>query len=135
MASIFYPEIAHVIELHHQVMERTGTRSQGVRAPNELESAIARPRMAAHYANADIIRQATVLAIGLSQNQPFVDGNKRTAYAVSDSFLRVNGYTYDGAPVEFAEQLEAVAERTGTLAEAADTFERWLRDNTVAMVS
>lgn len=130
MADVFYLQLAHVIELHLRIMERTGTRSQGIRAQDELESAIARPQMAAHYASADIIRQATVLAIGISQNQPFVDGNKRTAYAVTDSFLRVNEYLYDGHPVEFARQIEAVAERNDSLDAATDRFERWLRENT-----
>lgn len=126
-----YLEVAEVVELHYRVMERTGVASQGIRAQLELESALARPQMAAFYENADIVRQATVLAIGISQNQPFVDGNKRTAYAVSDSFLRANGRPYDGDPIDFAKQLEAVAERTGSLDDATDTFERWLRQHTV----
>jgi death-on-curing protein len=130
VGEIIYLEIAEVIELHYRVMERTGAGSQGIRTQLELESALARPQMAAFYENADIIRQATVLAIGISQNQPFVDGNKRTAYAVSDSFLRANGQPYEGNPIEFAKQLEAVAERTGSLDDATDDFERWLRSHT-----
>lgn len=127
MAEVLYLEVAEVIELHHLVMERTGTRSQGIRAQNELESALARPQMAAFYANADVIRQAVLLAIGISQNQPFVDGNKRTALAVADTFLGANGFRYEGIPIEFAKQLEAVAERSGSLDEATDRFEAWLR--------
>lgn len=127
---IVYLEVAEVIEIHHQFMEHTGTRSQGIRAQNELESAIARSQMAAFYDNADIIRQASVLAIGISQNQPFVDGNKRTALAVTDAFLRLNGYRVGGSGVEFAKQLEAVAERSGSLDEATDRFEQWLREHT-----
>lgn len=133
VAEIIYLEVAEVIELHHRVMERTGVGSQGIRSQNELESALAKPQMAAHYADADIVRQATVLAVGISQNQPFVDGNKRTAYAVSDSFLRANGQPYEGDPIEFAKQLEAVAERTGSLDEATDAFEQWLRENTIVL--
>ena len=125
-----YLEVAEVIELHRQVMERTGVRSQGIRSQNELESAIARPRMAAHYVDADLVRQASVLAIGISQNQPFVDGNKRTAIVVADVFLRVNGLMYAGEPIELARQLEAVAERTDSLDAATDRFECWLRENT-----
>ena len=124
VAPIFYLEIAHVIELHHQVMERTGVRSQGIRSQNELESALVRPQMAAFYENVDVFRQATVLAIGISPNQPFVDGNKRTAFAISDAFLRMNGYRSVGDGVEFAKQLEAVAERAGTLDDVTDAFER-----------
>ncbi len=131
MVGIGYLEAAEVIEIHLQFMELTGARSQGIRSLNELESAVARPRMAAHYDHADLIRQATLLAVGISQNQPFVDGNKRTAFASADAFLRLNGHKVLGNGIEFAKQLEAVAERTGTLAEATDAFERWLRGNTV----
>lgn len=133
MAEIIYLEVAEVIEIHHQFMEHTGVRSQGIRAQNELESALARPQMAAYYEKADIIRQATVLAIGISQNQPFVDGNKRTAFAVADAFMRMNGSKADGDGVEFAKQLEAVAERTGSLDDATDNFEKWLRSHTVEL--
>lgn len=130
MEETVYLEVAEVIEIHRQFLEWTGVRSQGIRSQNELESALARPQMAAYYESADVIRQATLLAIGISQNQPFVDGNKRTAFAVADIFLDFNGVRYEGDPIDFAKQLEAVAERTGTLDEATDRFERWLRENT-----
>lgn len=133
MSEIVYIEVAEAIEIHMQFMAHTGVRSQGIRAQNELESALARPRMAAYYESADIIRQATVLAIGISQNQPFVDGNKRTGFAVADAFLRMNSCKVDGDGVAFAKQLEAVAERTGTLDEARYAFEAWLRENTVPL--
>ena len=86
MAELVYLEVAEVIEIHLEFKERTGVRSQGIRAQNELESALALPQMAAHYEKADVIRQATYLAIGISRNQPFVDGNKRTAFAATDAF-------------------------------------------------
>jgi death-on-curing protein len=133
MNDTIYLEIAEVIELHLRVMERTGVPSQGIRAQNELESALARPQTAAYYEGADIVRQATVLAIGISQNQPFVDGNKRTAYAVAETFLRANGHPYEGDSIAFAKQLEAVAERTGSLDDATDNFEKWLRVHTVEL--
>lgn len=133
MAEVVYLEVAEVIEIHQQFLEWTGTRSQGIRSQDELESAIAKPQMAAFYAQADLIRQATVLAVGISQNQPFVDGNKRTAFAVADIFLDTNGVRYNGDPIEFAKQLEAVAERTGSLDDATDAFEQWLREHTVEL--
>jgi len=133
VAELVYLEVAEVIEIHLEFKERTGVRSQGIRAQNELESALALPQMAAHYEKADVIRQATYLAIGISRNQPFVDGNKRTAFAVTDAFLRLNGYRAVGDGVEFAKQLEAVAERTGSLEDATDEFERWLSEHTIEL--
>ena len=130
MTEVIYLEVAEVIEIHLQFMKRTGARSQGIRAHNELESALARPQMAAYYDNADVIRREALLAIGISQNQPFVDGNKRTAFATTDAFLRLNGYRTGGNGTDFAKQMEAVAERSGRLDEATDRFESWLRENT-----
>jgi death-on-curing protein len=130
VAEIVYLDVAEVIGIHVQFMERTGYRSQGIRAQNELESALARPQMAAYSEGADVIRQATLLAIGISQNQPFVDGNKRTAFATADAFLRLNGFNVHGNGLDFARQLEAVAERSDSLDDATDRFEAWLRANT-----
>lgn len=127
METTKYLQIAEVIEIHIQFLGRTGVQSQGIRDPDLLESAIARPQMAAYYESADIIRQATLLAVGISQTQPFVDGNKRTAFAVSQTFLRMNGVKTIGDGLDFAKQLEAVAERTGSLSDATDEFENWLR--------
>ena len=40
-----------------------------------------------------IIHEAAALLESLVQNHPFVDGNKRVAFAVIDVFLRINGYS------------------------------------------
>lgn len=118
-----------IIDLHRLVMESTDEPSQGIRDVDLLESAVMRPQMAERDDGAGLIRQAVLLAIGISQNQPFVDGNKRSAYAAADVFLRINGYLYDGHPVAFGKQFEAVPERTDSLDAATDRFERWLRSN------
>ncbi|MSQ36702.1 MAG: type II toxin-antitoxin system death-on-curing family toxin [Chloroflexi bacterium] len=60
-----------------------------------LESALARPIHAAHYANADLAEQAATLLWGIAENQPFVDGNKRLGLVVTLTFLEVNGYVVD----------------------------------------
>jgi len=40
---------------------------------------------------ADFIEEAAALWESLSQNHPFVDGNKRTAFAAAYTFLAING--------------------------------------------
>lgn len=127
MADIHYLSLAEVLALHQAMMEKFGLAPSPLREEGMLESAIMRPRMAAYYSEADIIRQCTLLLIGISQAQAFLDGNKRTAFAACDVFLRLNGLAFTGDPVEFAIQLEAVAERSGGLEEATDRFEEWLR--------
>jgi death-on-curing protein len=117
-----------VIALHEAMMLKFGLPSTGLRTEGGLESAIMRPRMAATYEDADLVRQAALLATGISQAQAFVDGNKRTAFAAMDVFLRINGLAYAGDPIELARQLELVAERTDSLAGATDRFETWLRE-------
>ena len=123
-----YLRIIDVIALHRAVMLRLRRAPEGVRDENALESAVTRPRMAAYYESADLIRQATLLAIGIAQAQAFIDGNKRTAYAALDTFLRLNDQAYTGRPLELAHQLEAVASRDDSLDAATERFDAWLRE-------
>src|SRR5438045_2628839 len=127
MAEIRYLTLADVLALHQAIMERFELASAPLRDEGGLESAVMRPRMAAYYRQADIIRQSAVLAVGSSQAQAFLDGNKRLAFAACDVFLRVNGLAFAGDPLELAMQLEAVTERAGNLEEATNQFEEWLR--------
>lgn len=108
-------------------MRRTGAMPQLLRAPGTLESALLRPEQASYYEGADLLHQATLLAIGISQAQAFIDGNKRTAMLAMDVFLMMNGFRLGGDPVTFAQQLERVAEQTGNRLEAEQEFERLLR--------
>ena len=94
-----------------------------------LESALWRLQAAAHYDLADLARQAAILAVGISQAQAFVDGNKRTAAAACVVFLRLNSGRLVADPLEYAQQLAAVADvispEERLAAEAA--YEAWLR--------
>ena len=123
--------LGDVIGLHRLVMEAMGSVAAPLRAGGEglLESAVMRPRMAAYYEEADLVCQAALLAIGISQAQAFLDGNKRTAFAAMDTLLRLNGLAFSGAPLEGAAQLEAVATRPDSLDAATARFEAWLRDH------
>lgn len=83
-----YPTAEDVIAVHARLIARFGG-SLGIRDRGALESALARPQ-SGYYA--DIIQEAAALWESLSQNHPFVDGNKRVAVTVAAAFLRVNGY-------------------------------------------
>ena len=94
-----------------------------------LESAITRPQLAEYYEDADLIRQAAPLAVGISQAQAYLDGNKRTAYHATLVFLKINGLALqlrDGG-LGLARELEKVAERADSLEAATRRFEEWLR--------
>jgi prophage maintenance system killer protein len=88
-----------------------------------------RQQMAEHYAAADLIRLAALLAVGISQAQAYLDGNKRTAYHATLVFLKVNGHVLrlDDGGLALASELDKVAERTDSLEAAIDRFEAWLR--------
>jgi death on curing protein len=131
MTEIIYLSLADVLALHMLVMERFGLAPAPLRDEGSLESAVMRPRMAAYYSEADLIRQTALLAVGISQAQAFLDGNKRTAFAACDVFLRLNGLAFCGDPLAAAMQIETVALQ-GDLSKATDTFEQWLRNQVCA---
>jgi death-on-curing protein len=122
-----YLSLADVVALHTLAMERSGYVPAPLRDAGALESAVLKPQMAAYYQGADLDRQGALLAVGIAQAQAFIDGNKRTAYAALDVFLRLNHTPFNGDPVELAKQLEALAERTDSLDAATSRFEAWLR--------
>ena len=57
-----------------------------------LESAVARPINHWHYGEGDVVALAVALLLGIARNHPFLQGNKRTAFAAADYFLYLNGY-------------------------------------------
>ena len=79
--------VAEVLAIHADQIERYGG-SHGVRDPGLLEAALFRPQTG-YYA--DLIEEASALWESISQNHPFIDGNKRTAFAAAYTFLAING--------------------------------------------
>ena len=78
--------MAEVLAMHADQIERYGG-SHGVRDPGLLEAALFRPQTG-YYA--DLIEEAAALWESMSQNHPFIDGNKRTAFAATYTFLAIN---------------------------------------------
>ena len=83
-----------------QLVEHGG--GDGVRDAGLLESAMARPQNLAAYGEADAAAVAAAYAFGIARNHPFIDGNKRTAAVVSETFLILNGYSLDTTNPEIA---------------------------------
>jgi death-on-curing protein len=84
-----YVTTADALFFHRKLIERYGG-APGVRDAGALESALHRPQTG-YYDT--LIHEAAALLESLVQNHPFVDGNKRVAFAVVDVFLRINGHT------------------------------------------
>ena len=86
-----YPSIQEVIALHDALIDLFGG-THGIRDEGALASAIMRPQIG-YYDT--LIKEAAALMESLAMNHPFVDGNKRAAFAATDVFLRLNGWSID----------------------------------------
>jgi len=82
-----YLTLPEVLAMHEDQIERYGGL-HGVRDAGLLEEALFRPRTG-YYA--DLIEEAAALWESLAQNHSFLDGNKRTAFAATYTFLAING--------------------------------------------
>ena len=121
-----YVTYAEAVLIHVVVMRHFGESHFGVDDRALIESALARPKHAALYENADLIRQAATLCFGLIKNHPWVGGNKRTATAIMGEFLRLNRYKLSASNAETLELVLAVeADRW-----KVDEVESWLRRHT-----
>ena len=81
-----YQTIVDILAIHAVLLKRYGGAG-GVRDLGALEAAAFRPQ-SGYYT--DVVQEACALLESLLINHPFVDGNKRTAFAACDVFLRVN---------------------------------------------
>lgn len=106
-----------------QLAEHGG--GEGVRDHGLLESAMARPQNLAQYSEPDIAELAASYAFGIARNHPFIDGNKRTAAVVSETFLMLNGGTLRASDAELVVAFLALA--AGELSE--DELTVWFREH------
>jgi death-on-curing protein len=111
------------LALHAEQLRAWGG-GQGVRDESLFESALARPRNLAAYGEPDIAQLAASYAYGLAKNHPFVDGNKRTALVVCETFLNDNGYELVASDAELAVLFEDLA--AGEISE--DELAQWFRE-------
>lgn len=90
-----------------QIAEHGG--GVGIRDHGLFQSAMARPPNLAAYAEPDVAALAAAYAYGIARNHPFVDGNKRTAAVVSETFLALNGYRLTASDAELVVEFLALA--------------------------
>lgn len=82
-----YLTLIEVLEIHADQITVFGG-SEGIRDPGLIDAALYRPQTG-YYA--DEIEQAAALWESFAMNHPFVDGNKRVAFAVTETFFVING--------------------------------------------
>ncbi|MDE8348485.1 MAG: type II toxin-antitoxin system death-on-curing family toxin [Acidocella sp.] len=111
-----------VMYLHDQSIRAYGGY-HGVRDAALLASALNRPHDKLDYnCRADFPDLAAAYAFGIAKNHAFIDGNKRTAWAVCVLFLKLNGIEVSVPPDDVVETMVALA--TSAISEA--DFARWL---------
>ena len=118
-----YLTVVEVLAIHEDQIERFGG-SKGVRDPGQLEAALFRPQTGYYE---DVVAEAAALWESLSQNHPFVDGNKRTAFAVTFTFLALNGFDIAADEAGITKFLIPLYERH---AMKFDALVAWLRGHT-----
>lgn len=119
--------MADVLTIHAEQIKRYGG-ANGVRDPKGLEAAVHRPQTG-YYGS--VLEEAAALWESLSQNHPFIDGNKRTAFSAMHRFLLLNGTAITATAEETADFLLPLYEGHGVRFE---TLVAWLQANTESVL-
>ena len=112
--------------LHGESLAEHGGAA-GMRDEGLLDSALARAQNLAAYGDPDVADLAAAYGSGISQNHPFVDGNKRATFLSVGLFLALNGYRLAATQAEATVAVLSLA--AGELDEAE--FAGWLRTHLV----
>jgi len=122
--AIQYLSVEQVLVIHEALIKRYGG-SHGIYNQGLLESAIFRPQSIVFGQDAypTLFEKCAVLGYSLIQNHPFVDGNKRTGFAVTHLMLLINGYDLISTTKEEVAMAEKVA--SGKMRESA--IDQWFK--------
>lgn len=97
------------VEALHREQLRLHGGAAGVRDEGMLESALHRPMQKEAFGSPDLHEMAAAYLFGIAKNHPFVDGNKRTAFAAADLFLYFNGLSVEASQEEIIHLVLSVA--------------------------
>lgn len=123
--TIEFLTVETVLEFHAEEMARSGG-SMGVRDLGLLESALAQPEASfgGEYLHRDLYEMAAAYLFHITQNHPFVDGNKRTALVTALAFLHGNGVDATSSTDAVYDLTMAVASGTMGKVDAANELRR-----------
>jgi death-on-curing protein len=117
-------ELDIVLDVHAEQLALFGG-ADGVRDRGLLESALGRPVNKHAYGETDLAALAAAYAFGIARNHPFVDGNKRAAFASIIVFLGLNGFDLVAPP----EQATAIMLEVGAGNMDEHALARWIADH------
>lgn len=122
-----YLALIEVLELHRKILEQSGG-ALGIRDVGLLESAIAQPRMTfgREELYPSLLEKAAALGFSIIMNHPFIDGNKRTGHAETETFLVLNGLEINASVDEQERMVLAIASGES----GREAFVEWLQRNT-----
>ena len=113
--------------LHQRSLEEHGGQD-GIRNEHGLESALAQPMNMLVYGQGDLFDLAAAYAYHLAENQPFIDGNKRTAITTALAFLELNGTSTSAITnAQLYDAMIGIAEKRLDKAGLAAVFRRGLK--------
>lgn len=113
-----------VLAAHARLLAAHGGAA-GLRDAALLQSALARPRQHYAYGSPDIVELAALYTAALVRDHPFVDGNKRTGFAIGAAFLELNGFILQATEADATQAVFALA--ADDLDESG--YAAWLRAN------
>jgi death on curing protein len=113
-----------VLMAHEQSLAQFGG-SAGVRDEGLMDSALGKPQNLFVYRKPNLFALAASYAFGLVRNLPFIDGNKRTGFVVTVTFLGCNGWHLEASEVDATVRTLALA--AGEMSESA--YAEWLKAN------
>lgn len=93
-----------------------------------LDSAVMRPQASAFGEDAypTLHEKAAALLHGLARNHPFIDANKRTAWAATSIFYQLNGYALSVDDGQVVALMVDVAEGQLDVPNIAATLKSWV---------
>ena len=119
-----------VLKIHERQIERFGG-TPGIRDEGLLESALAQPQVTfgGELLHTTIYEQAAAYLYHIAMNHPFIDGNKRTAFAAMDTFLRLTGYSLNLTDEQAYRLVMQVAQGRMSKAEVSTYLEQSVVDS------
>lgn len=126
MAEWLWLGAEEVIAAHDEQLREFGG-AEGIRDAGLLSSALARSQNLAAYGQPSLFELAAAYTVGIVQNHPFVDGNKRTGFLAACVFLDLNGWEFNATEEAAVITLLDLAEHEID----ASQFAAWLQENSV----
>jgi death-on-curing protein len=121
--------LEEVLELHERQIEPFGG-TLGIRDRGLLESALGMPRatFGGQFVHESLFAMAAAYAFHIAENQPFLDGNKRTGLGAALVFLRINGFRVVDPEETLYEAMIAIAEHRMDKAGLAEVLRKLARE-------